>query len=153
MDIKIVIWHLWLQVTPVWPVTHNLRSQAYTDVWLLWSCYVTWAIYSIFGKNHRLTPVIPNDPKSKFELKMFVKGVKLINMHESRDHAFQSLGGVAFSKFWKMTHFDLWPPLGGVTWQGYFDFLIFWCNQFLNWSCFHIFTWLTFSTPVTPNDF
>ena len=21
---------------------------------------------------------------------------------------------------------------------------------FLNWSCFHIFTWLTFLTPVTP---
>ena len=67
---------LWLQVTLVWPVTHNLnrRSEAYTDVWLLWSCYVTWTIYNIFGKNHLLTPVIPNDPQIEIWAHNFCKG-------------------------------------------------------------------------------
>ena len=53
---------LWLQVTSGWTVTYtmNRRSKAYTHVWLLWSCYVTWTIYSIFGENHLLTPVTPS---------------------------------------------------------------------------------------------
>ena len=32
-----------------------------------------------------LTPVTPNDPKSKFESIRFVKGLKLVYMHKSRD--------------------------------------------------------------------
>ena len=64
LDIKIMIWHLWHQATPGWPVTHNMnkRSQAYTHAWFLLSCYVTWTIYTIFGENQLLTPVTPNDP-------------------------------------------------------------------------------------------
>ena len=32
-----------------------------------------------------LTPVTPNDPKSKFESISFVKGLKLVYHHKSRD--------------------------------------------------------------------
>ena len=52
--------------------------------------------YIIFGENHLLTPVTPNDPKSKFEALTSVEGVKLINMHESHVYAVQTVGGVAF---------------------------------------------------------
>ena len=34
-----------------------------------------------------LTPVTPNDPKSKFESIGFVKGLKLVNIAESREPA------------------------------------------------------------------
>ena len=33
-----------------------------------------------------LTPVTPNDPKSKYESISFVKGLKLVYMHKSGDH-------------------------------------------------------------------
>ena len=39
----------------------------------------------------------------------FVEGFKLIDKHESLDHAMQSAGQVAFWKFWKNDTFDLWP--------------------------------------------
>ena len=42
---------------------------------------------SIFSKNELLTPVTPNDPKSRFESISFVKGLKLVNIPESRDPA------------------------------------------------------------------
>ena len=40
-----------------------------------------------FSKNELLTPVTPNDPKSRFESISFVKGLKLVNIPESRDPA------------------------------------------------------------------
>ena len=42
---------------------------------------------SVFSENDLLTPVTPNDPKSKFESISFVKGLKLVNIPESRDPA------------------------------------------------------------------
>ena len=42
---------------------------------------------SIFSKNELLTPVTPNDPKSRFESISFVKGLKLVNIPESRNPA------------------------------------------------------------------
>ena len=51
-----------------------------------------------------MTPVTPNDPKSIFESISFVKGLKLVNIPESRDSAMQHVGGVAFSTKAKFFH-------------------------------------------------
>ena len=42
---------------------------------------------SVFSKIELLTPVTPNDPKLKFESISLVKGLKLVNIPESRDLA------------------------------------------------------------------
>ena len=56
------------------------------------------------------TSVTPNDPKSKFESISFVKGLKLVNIPESRDPAMWHVGGVAFSI--KAKFFDIFDPCG-----------------------------------------
>ena len=63
---------------------------------------------SIFSKNELLTPVTPNDPKSKFKSICFAKGLKLVNISESHDPAMQHVGGVAFSV--KAQFLDIFDP-------------------------------------------
>ena len=63
---------------------------------------------SIFSKNELLTPVTLNDPKSRFESISFVKGLKLVNIPESRDPAMLHVGEVAFSV--KARFFDIFDP-------------------------------------------
>ena len=55
-----------------------------------------------------LTPVTPNDPKSRFESISFVMGLKLVNIPESRDPAMYHVGRVAFSV--KAKFFDIFDP-------------------------------------------
>ena len=54
------------------------------------------AMYSNFGKNHLLTSVNPNDPKSKDELMFVVEEVKLVNMYAFHEHAKKSVKVAAF---------------------------------------------------------
>ena len=49
-------------------------------------CNVDPMSYNIFSENDLLTPVIPNDPGLIFKVINFVEGVKLMHIHESRDH-------------------------------------------------------------------
>ena len=109
--IKIKIWPLWLGVTSGWPLTHNTsgRSQADTYAWVLYSCYVTWTSYITFSGNNLLNHVTPNDPKSKFELVSFVKGLKLVYMHKSCDYTMCIVWGEAFLV--KMNFWPLWPQM------------------------------------------
>ena len=51
----------WPQID-IWPHNVGRESQADQQVWVLWSCYVTWTSHSILVKNDLLTPVTPNDP-------------------------------------------------------------------------------------------
>ena len=55
-----------------------------------------------------MTLVTPNDPKSRFESISFVKGLKPVNIPESRDPAMYHVGGVAFSV--KANFFDIFDP-------------------------------------------
>ena len=62
-------WAQWPQMTQIEISPHNIGrgSQADAQVWVLWSCYVSWASYIIFSENNLLTPVTPNDPRLTFD--------------------------------------------------------------------------------------
>ena len=76
----------------------------------------------------------------------FVKGVKLIRMHEPRDHIMSSVRGVAFWKFKQKILILTFDPLkwGHMTrsplpfWK-LWPLSTRWYYRILNWNCLHIF--------------
>ena len=56
----------WPQIE-IWPLNIVWGSKLDQHVWVLWSCYVAWTNYSIFGESDILTPVTPNFPRLIFD--------------------------------------------------------------------------------------
>ena len=75
----------WPQVN-IWPHKIGRGSQTDKHVWVLWSCYVTWTIYSIFSVNGLLTPVTPNNPRLTFDPIKSQEGLKLIILYKGLHH-------------------------------------------------------------------
>ena len=66
-------WPLWPQID-LWPYNTGRGSQAYVYAWVLWSSYLIWRSYSIFGENYLLTPMTQNIPGWIFKTHYFDRG-------------------------------------------------------------------------------